>query len=205
MELAAIELPGRHERLHEPLFTDMRQLVPFIARAVAQDAAGIPYAFFGHSMGAVLAFETVRELRRCGAPLPRALAVSGRSAPHKPAGLPPLRLLPDREFISKLTEFGGMAPELVSHREFVRFITPVLRADVTMAETYEHVPGQPLQCPVLAFGGTGDPLAPEAGIRAWHELTTGLTTVHLYAGQHFFLWQHGAPMLEAIKGVLGTE
>jgi medium-chain acyl-[acyl-carrier-protein] hydrolase len=202
MELAAIGLPGRHERLHEPLFTDVGQLVPFIAQAVADDARGLRYALFGHSMGAVLAFETIRELRHLGAQLPQALAVSGCSAPQWPGHLPRLHMLPDDEFISKVSEFGGMAPELISHREFMKLMLPVLRADFTMTENYEYVPARRLECPVIAFGGRDDPLAPPPGIQAWSELTTGGTTVHLYPGQHFFLWEHRVSMLETIAGGL---
>jgi medium-chain acyl-[acyl-carrier-protein] hydrolase len=205
MELAAIELPGRHERLNEPRFTDMRQLVPFIAQAVAQDTAAPRYVFFGHSMGAVLAFETIRELRRSGAALPEILAVSGRSAPHLPSEAPRLHLLPDDEFISKVTEIGGIHPELIAHQEFMKFILPMLRDDFAMAETYEYTPGPQLNCPVIGFSGADDPLATLPGICAWNELTTGGMTVREYPGRHFFAWQHCASIIGAIADRLHTE
>jgi medium-chain acyl-[acyl-carrier-protein] hydrolase len=203
LELAAVQLPGRQDRLGEPPCTDIRELAPILAAAVERDAAGRPYALFGHSLGALLAFETARELRRSGAPPPGALAVAGHRAPHWPPELPPVHGLPESQFVGKLQEIGGMAPELVAHQEFMRVLLPTLRADFTMAETYQYVPGPPLAAPVIALGGDEDALASLPGIRAWGEVTTAGAVIRAYPGGHFFPWQHAAAILQVVAAALG--
>jgi medium-chain acyl-[acyl-carrier-protein] hydrolase len=184
-EVVAVNLPGRGRRIGEPPFTSLVPLARALSRALGS-LCGSPFAFFGHSMGALIAYETARQLRRDYGIRPVHLFVSGAFAPHLPDPNP-LHGLSDKEFLEEVRKLGGMPEEVLASTELMELLLPTLRADFTVAETYTCGLEEPLSCPITAFGGTDDPLATPAEVSCWPLHTDGRSQIHMYRGGHFFL------------------
>ena len=184
VEIAAVRLPGREQRIREAPVIEPEH----VAEAVA-DAADRPFAIFGHSMGARLAFEVVRELRRTGGPLPLRLYPSGINPPHLPTAGPfaGLSRASDEELLAGVAEGGGVPEAVLAVPELLSLFLPVLRADLTWVDDYVCADAPPLPVPVVAFAGDADPVAPPSRMDGWHGHTTGGFTLHTLPGGHFFL------------------
>jgi len=198
VELFAAQLPGREGRFKESPYNRLVDLVRDLAAAIAPHT-DVPYAFFGHSMGALVAFSLARELRRMAAPGPQLLMVSGRRAPQLPDSDPPIHALPEEEFLQEIRELNGTPEAVLQNQELLQLLLPILRADFAVCETYQYVPDAPLSCPIIAFGGTEDPDAPEEDIAAWSHQTTGTYRQRMFPGDHFYLLDQGAPLLQEIS------
>jgi len=145
-----------------------------------------PFAFFGHSMGALVSFELARRLRKEGLPGPQALFVSASSGPQLPRK-PPRYCLPDAEFIEALRVLGGTADTALNNAELLRDFLPLLRADFAVVDTYEYLQEEPLDCPIRVFGGIDDREVPCDQLMAWRTQTRGEFTSRLFAGGHFYI------------------
>lgn len=197
VELVAIRPPGRESRFREPAFAELTDLVPELVDQLAPLLDG-PYAWFGHSMGALVAFETCREIRRRGLPEPVRLAVSSRPAPQLPLGSVSALGLPggrstrdatDEEFAALLAALNGAPGQAAANpAAFAPFI-PTLRADLSVIETYRYYPEPPLGLPISVFGGDQDPVASRAELQAWDVHSNVGCTVQLFPGNHFYLHQ----------------
>jgi medium-chain acyl-[acyl-carrier-protein] hydrolase len=186
VELCPIQMPGRENRIRERLFTSLPPLVSSIAESLYTHMDK-PFAFFGHSMGAKLAFELARLLRREHGPQPLHLFVSGHGAPHIQSTEPPIHTLPDAEFIREVQRYEGMPQEILESEELMRYILPILRADFSINETYTYADEPPLSSPITAYGGLRDEGAPRADMEAWREQTTARFELQMFPGGHFFL------------------
>jgi medium-chain acyl-[acyl-carrier-protein] hydrolase len=184
IELCCVQAPGRGERLAETPLTRVDQLVDALGPELARTTR--PTAFFGHSLGAVVAFETARWLRRRGHPLPSRLFVSGSAAPQAPVTTT-AHQLPDEEFCAHVAAIGGTPRELLDDPRFRRVVLPALRADFAMHETYTCAADTPLECPITAFGGAEDPEATPQKIRSWQSQTTNDFGCQVVPGGHFYL------------------
>jgi medium-chain acyl-[acyl-carrier-protein] hydrolase len=185
VEVVSVQLPGRENRFSERPVESMAQLVGPLLVGLAGYLSG-PFALFGHSMGALIAFELVRRMR-CSGVAPVHLFASGCRAPDVPSRSPDWHTLPDREFIATIRDLGGIPPELLAERQFLDAMLPTLRADGTLVETYLFRTQSPLSCPVTAFGGLRDKEVLPEDVRAWSRHTTGPFQVHLLRGDHFFV------------------
>lgn len=185
-EVWAARLPGRGARIKEAAFSDLRSMVEAMASAVIP-YLDRPYAFFGHSMGALVSFELARRLRGRGLHGPAHLFVSGRRAPQLPADWPITYDLPDAEFVDYLRTLNGTPDAVFDHPELLELMLPLLRADFAVVETYSYVPGPALDCPVTAFGGAGDAEVNRAEVEAWATQTTAAFAARILPGDHFFL------------------
>ena len=185
VDLWAVALPGRGTRLREPPISSAAA----IAGAVADELQGLepaPTAFFGHSLGALVAFEVARELRRrCAAP-PLHLFASGARAPHHGSD-DALHLLPDDAFMEKLRELNGTPSVVLENRELMALMLPAIRADFAVVETYRYVPESPLGIPLTTFGGHDDPHVDLERLEAWYCHTRGRFSLRMFDGDHFFL------------------
>ncbi|GCE28517.1 hypothetical protein KDA_40010 [Dictyobacter alpinus] len=199
IEVWPVQLPGRETRLLEPGIAQIEDLVPLIAEALLPHLDK-PYAFFGHSMGALVCFELLRQLRRSrGVALPLRLIVSGRRAPHRPDTGPQTYNLSDDEFIAELRRLKGTPEEVLQNTDLLQIVLPTLRADFTLCETYTYRPKEPLTCPITAIGGLEDSEVSRADLAAWNELTTAKDyKMRLLPGDHFFLHQQQAMLLRVI-------
>lgn len=203
LDVVAIQLPGRANRLNEPALTHVPELVAALVSAL-QPHLDLPFAFFGHSMGAVLSNEVTRALHTMGAPVPRHLFVSGRRPPHWPNPDPLLHVLSDGDFVAEIQRrYGGIPPEVAEHKELLELLLPALRADIQALETHLPPAGRaPLPCPVSVFGGADDPLTPRPHLDGWRSETLGAFRVRVFPGDHFYLQAQKDPLLADLSATL---
>ncbi len=197
LQLCAVQLPGRENRLGE-------RPIDNTAALVGQMLGGIrayldrPFVVFGHSMGALLAFELARELRRLGLPQPRHLFLSAHRAPHLPGELPHVHSLSRPDFLAELRRLEGTPEEVLAHEELMQIAEPILRADFKLCETYAYVPGAPLDIPLSIFGGTEDLKVNERVLQPWREHTRASMRLRVFPGGHLFLQQARMELVSAI-------
>jgi medium-chain acyl-[acyl-carrier-protein] hydrolase len=192
VELCAVQLPGRGKRRSELPFTRMLPLLEALDAGLAP-FFDVPFVFFGHSMGALIAFELTRCLRRRGAPMPLHLFVSARQAPQIPSTEPPLHHLPEPALLAELRRYGGTPESILEEPYVMSSVLPLIRADFEILETWSHVPEAPLPVPITAFGGLDDVRKPRARLEAWRVQTCSRFALHMVPGDHFFI--HSAPPL----------
>lgn len=157
-----------------------------------------PFAFFGHSMGALISFELARKLRKDRGPMPVQLFISGRSAPQIPDTEPLTYNLPEAEFIEELRRLKGTPAEVLEHTELMQLILPLLRADFEACETYQYMPDRPLECPMMVFGGLGDTIVRQEDLKLWAEQASGPFSLTMLPGDHFFLHTSESTLLQAV-------
>ncbi|MGK4584930.1 thioesterase II family protein [Kitasatospora sp. HPMI-4] len=201
-ELRVVRLPGREQRWQEPAHSRLAPLLHDLAQWLAphlEPGPGQRLAFFGHSMGALVAFELARLLRARGLRVPDALFASGLDAPHLPrTGRTTMHTLDDAEFAARLPYYGGTPREVLARPDVLELFLPTLRADFAVVETHRHRPGAPLPLPVAAYGGRDDPETTPAGLAAWSELTAGPFRQRAFAGGHFYLADRPAEVAAAL-------
>ncbi|UXI66277.1 thioesterase II family protein [Tahibacter amnicola] len=194
IELSIVRLPGRESLVDTAPFRDSQRAASHIADTLVSSDRR-PVACFGHSLGALMAYETVRELRRRGGQLPYLLMLSGRSAAHVPMRREPVFNLPRTAFFAQLVAMGGMPEEMLALPELLEFVEPTLRADLAINDTYQHVIEPPLAVPFVTFAGRQDGDFPESDIARWAELTSLSFRQHAFDGGHFFINTHRDELL----------
>jgi medium-chain acyl-[acyl-carrier-protein] hydrolase len=185
IEVCAVQLPGRESRLRDAAFTQMQALVQTLDELL-RPHLDRPFAFFGHSMGALIAFELARRLEQNPPGLVH-LFVSGYAAPQILRRNPPIHQLPEAQFVAELRGFGGTPEAVLQHPELMALLLPTLRADFSVVERYVYSPGAPLACPISAFGGLQDSGVSRDDLTAWCAQTHGPCAVRMFPGNHFFL------------------
>lgn len=191
-------LPGRGSRLAEAPFSRLSETVEAVA---AQIVAHLdrPFAFFGHSMGAMISFELARCLRRERGLEPAHLFVSGSRAPQLPDKTRHLYDLPDAELIEELRRLDGTPGEVLEHPELMQLMLPLLRADFAASQTHVYTDEPPLGCPITVFGGADDEETPPAELGPWREQTTSPAfNLRVFPGGHFFIHTAQDEVLEMI-------
>lgn len=196
IEVCAVRLPGRGVRIKEPAFTVLDDLVQAAALGLVKHI-NRPFAVFGHSMGAIIAFELARQLRREYGLEPVHLFVSGRCSPQTVrqdhAGD-----LPDSEFIDLLKMINGTTTEALGDPELMQLMLPVLRADFALGRSHTHRLEAPLASPITVFGGLEDPTITRACLEGWREHTRSEFRIRMLPGSHFFLNTEQPLLLMAI-------
>jgi medium-chain acyl-[acyl-carrier-protein] hydrolase len=189
VEVLAVQLPGRMNRFKEVPYRRMEDLTPDLAQALLPHLSGRRFAFLGYSLGAYVAFELTRHLRRLGKPTPVHLVLCANGAPHARArASTALTALSDERFIASVKDqYGGIPKEILAEPELLRLLLPVLRADMSMYEAYRYTAGEPLAIGISAYGGRLDPTLTRAELDAWREQTTGPFDARLFDEGHFFL------------------
>jgi medium-chain acyl-[acyl-carrier-protein] hydrolase len=202
VQVCPVVLPGRESRLSEAPLRDMDALVTAMLPAVAA-LTDRPYALFGHSMGAWVAFELARALRRRGCPAPVRLFASGRRAPDVPDRLSPIHSLDDTAFLAALqARYQAIPPQLLAQREILALFLPALRADFALIERYTHRPEAPLAVPVEVWAGMDDALVTDADLDAWSAHSTAPVRRMRLAGGHFYPREHRDATLAAVLEAL---
>jgi medium-chain acyl-[acyl-carrier-protein] hydrolase len=184
--MCPIQLPGREERLAERPYTDLRTLAEHLAERL-RPYTHRPFALFGHSMGALLAFEVARSLRRQASPRPVMLFLSAHRAAHLPLRRQPFVHLPTPAFLQGVRALGGTPSAVFEHPDLLALTLPALRADFTACDTYCFVPEAPLDCPLMLYAGCQDTEATPEEVAAWSVHTTQSASLRVFPGQHFFL------------------
>lgn len=186
--MEGLELPGRGRRGLEPLCTSLDDLADDVSRQIEQRGVTRPYALYGHSMGALLAFLAAHRLRAAGFARPQALFLSGSSAPSA-REVRRRHLLPPAEFKTMLRELGGCPPQVLDDPELLDFFEPILRADFKAVETWQRSDRPPLDIPLVVMSGLEDDSdAGDAG--GWASETTAECRLLEFSGDHFFILRH---------------
>jgi surfactin synthase thioesterase subunit/glycosyltransferase involved in cell wall biosynthesis len=199
--ICPVRLPGREVRIAEAPFERMEPLVAALADAIRPYLAQ-PFAFFGHSMGAAVAFELARLLRRRGQPLPKLLVASGARAPQFRRNYTPPPAPGDEEFLAELQRLQGIPAELIDDAALMRAVLPALRADAALYRRYAYTEDAPLDCAIRAYGGAEDSNVRREQLEAWAEQTTASFAVRLFPGGHFYMQPGQAEFLAALAADL---
>ncbi|MEV0266199.1 alpha/beta fold hydrolase [Streptomyces sp. NPDC050617] len=202
VEVCAVQLPGRGGRLREPPYRRMEPLADALAEVVRAECDR-PLVLFGHSLGALVAYEVAARLRDLPGGCPAALMVAAHKAPHLGSARVSVHDLTDHDLLAFIDRLGGTSPAVLARPEIRALALPALRADFELDYTYAYRERPPLTIPVSAFGGTADTIVSEAEVAAWEPLTTGGFTHLQSPGDHFFLTApEGAGMLSRMRGTL---
>jgi surfactin synthase thioesterase subunit len=200
VEVLAAQYPGHETRLREPLHHSVPELVHALGPSL-QPLLDRPYAFLGYSMGCLVSLELTHWLRRQGAPAPLGLLLAASTPPHQ-RKIRRRAALPDKEFISEVTRYGGMPAPLLESKELMELLLPVLRADLEMVDEYHGPVEPPLSLPFAIWGGQEDiDPAPQA-LEGWRDLTTGSVDIQLIPGGHFFLLSAGDMLRKGVEQTL---
>lgn len=199
--LLRMQLPGRETRLREKPFTSFFPLIKALVSAIAPWVDS-PFVFYGHSLGALIAFEVARMLRDMGKPLPFHLFISSFRAPHLPDPDLMISKLPENQFIECLKQYDGIAPAIVKNSELMEIYLPILKADFSVLSSYHYTQKVPLPCPITAFAGLSDPKISAEEIAEWHDHTTGGFDKYFFPGGHFFINESQPEILAHINRYL---
>jgi surfactin synthase thioesterase subunit len=197
IDVLAVQYPGRQDRRGEPNIDSVPELADRILAAL-RHLGDRPLALFGHSMGALLAYEIALRLPATGLPAPSHLFVSGWRAPSRHRGSH-VHLMSDQGILAELQALNGTEAAVMATPEIMEMILPAVRSDYRAVETYRWEPGRMLDCPVTALTGDRDPLVTVDEARAWEEHTTGPTDLQVLRGGHFYLVEQGPQVLDHIR------
>ena len=196
--MCGVQFPGRPGRIFESLPASISQIVDALTEEVHLYYKETPVALFGHSFGALVAFEFARRLRAMRV-APLHLFVSAQIAPQLPDPEPPMRHLSDTLFISEMNRrYDGIPAEILREKEMMQLLLPVLRADMTLKETYCFTSGPKLTCPISAFGGCQDYSVTTDDLDAWCAQTSGAFKLRMFPGNHFFVHSERKDLLQAV-------
>jgi pyochelin biosynthetic protein PchC len=195
VEVLAVQYPGRQDRLRETMIGSVRELADAVATAAA-DAIDRPFAIFGHSLGATLAYEVGVRLEAAGL-VPARVFASGRRAPSAVRD-ERVHLADDNGLVAELRRLSGTAQQIFGDEELMRMVLPAIRNDYRAAETYRHAGGPRLSSPITAITGTSDPKATIAEVKAWAGHTESGFELKTYTGGHFYLIDHAGAVINLI-------
>lgn len=188
IEICPVQLPGRENRYTDCFITSMPDLIDEICYSL-KPYMDLPFSFFGHSLGGLIAFELTRRLHQVNIK-PCFLCISACSAPRNLRREPKLHLFPDKELINELKSYGATPEAILENLEMLQILLPRIRADFELFETYQYQPQiKKLENMIVAFGGIKDPFATQEKMQDWKEETNFDFQSHLFHGNHFYLFQ----------------
>jgi surfactin synthase thioesterase subunit len=199
VELCVPILPGRDARVDEAPIPEMAPLVESLIGQMAPRLT-LPYAMFGHSMGAFIAFDLAHEISRRGWREPSHLLISAQRAPSLPYAGTPIFNLPDDRFLAGLiARYNNIPKAVLAQKDFLSVLLRILRADFTLVEDYKYRAPAKLACPITVFGGLDDGVITTDQLEAWSMETSDRCTLHLVPGGHFFIDSARAELLALIR------
>ena len=204
IEVCVVQYPGHGHRIREPLLQDFDTLLRQTGEALAAEM-DVPFAFFGHSLGALLAFELARQRNAQGEAEPQVLIVSGHNGPLWPRSFDEAWKLEDDELVDMLRRMQYTPEALLANRELMDLMLPVLRADLAVYDGYACRPGPPLRCPLCVFGGRDDPHTDAAGLEAWRRHAAGIFDIRWFPGDHFYLFANEQIMMDEVGRILSGQ
>ncbi len=197
VEVIGILYPGREARISEPLIPNIKQMSQSLMASILP-RLDKPFAFFGHSMGALIAYELASQLGAEHGQAPEHLFVSGAYAPHV-SDPDPIHQLPERQFLAALVELNGMPQEVLENKELLEYALPVIRSDFFACADYRNQQGLQVRCPITAYCGDQDTRVPVADVEQWRQYTQADFDLRVLPGDHFFLHSHEQRMLAEIQ------
>lgn len=205
LDVLCVQYPGRQDRRREPCVASIEELADHVAEAITP-WADRPIAFFGHSMGAIIAFETALRLEAAGI-TPAVLFLSGRRAPST-FRRETNHLLPDKDLVKELRGMQGTDASLLDDQDIVDMILPSLRSDYKAVETYDNRTAGAVHCPIVVCNGDRDAMVTPAEAAAWERHTTSAFDLRTYPGGHFYLNDHAVALIaliaDKVRSVLPT-
>jgi surfactin synthase thioesterase subunit len=204
LDVLTLNYPGRQARRAEPVVDDIAQLADRIAEVLPPFISDRTYAFFGHSMGAVVAFEVACRLEHAQGTSPAMLWASARRAPSIPDGTS-VHLLDDDSLVAVMKRLSGTPATLFDEEELIRWALPAVRGDYRAIETYRCVPGATVSCPISVLVGDGDPITSVEQAAAWQRHTAGEFALCVLPGGHFYLADHGELVVARIRAQLSSK
>lgn len=205
VELIFIQPPGRGARLLEPGYQSMDVLVKDLFVSIKRYFDDKPYVFFGHSMGARIAFELLRLLEASQINLPLHFVASGSPAPDHKMKESPMHLANDEEFIKRLRKLNGTPEEILQNDDLMALLLPALRADFTLAETYQCFAIEKIDCAVTVFRGLDDEWVDEKSAQRWSQFFIHGGNVEVFPGGHMFVEHVRAPVLDKLSILLAES
>jgi surfactin synthase thioesterase subunit len=196
-----VQLPGRETRIREPRIRDLAVLVAELNEQIGP-ALREPYAFYGHSMGALVAYSLARFRFAAGRSVPERLLVGAFPAPHLPSATVPVQSYTDEGLVDWMADLGGLSAELRRYPRWLRAMTELLRDDLALCDGWRPADRIPLPCPIDVFTGVSDPLVSRADAEGWRRHTRAGCDVHPVPGGHFFLHEGGGVFLDLLATVL---
>ena len=200
VDLQVILLPGRESRVGEIPVSDMTMVIETLAKEI-ETMTDLPYVFFGHSMGAHLAYVLTHELVKRGVSLPEILYVSGRKGPHSNPNKKNSKsyLKDDNELVKYILQYGGASEEALMNQSLREIYLPVLRADLILSDTEPDINDAQLEIPIVAFAGSDDRFATISQVKEWRKCTNGMFSLKVLPGGHFFHQTESATLCKIIK------
>jgi medium-chain acyl-[acyl-carrier-protein] hydrolase len=196
IDFCPVELPGHGQRMDEMPFTNWERLAAAL-QVVLEPLLTVPFAFFGHSTGACIAFEAARVLRAADGRAAMHLFVSGRPAPGLVVGDHPVHSLSDQDLVAALIRYGSTPAVVMDRGELMAAILPALRADLALAESVRPAAGARLPCPITVFGGADDAID-DVSLQGWSDLTAATFRVRMFPGGHFYLGEASDALVDEI-------
>lgn len=197
----ALQAPGRETRFSEPPISDMDALVDQAVAAI-KPFTDKPFALFGHSLGATIAFESARKLQELGLN-PQLVFISGRQCPGAPSKRNPIGHLPEKEFLKGLEGYNGTPKEVLANKDLIELLLPMIRADFLLSENYQYRSEQgTLKCRLIAIGSKQDLWLDPIYLEGWSRFTTGGFESQWFEGDHFYLNHYTAELVESIASTL---
>lgn len=185
IEVWSVQPPGRETRFAEPFATDLTWMIKTLADVVLPHIGDRPYAVYGHSAGAIMAYAFARHAETQGRSTPRHLIVSGCRPPQYPDPEFPLHELPHERFLQRLFEYGRMPPDIMDYPDIAETMVATARADLKLVETYPWPDDPALDCPITALGGVEDATVPVDVLPGWRMMTRDRVETVLLPGGHF--------------------
>ncbi len=199
----AVEYPGRNSRQNDPFLFTCREVAEEAYSELDTILSRYETTLFGHSLGGVVAYEIAKLISHKQPSLLAGLIISGTNPPHKRRKLTPISDLSDDAFIEKIREYGGISNVILQDKEFLTFITPVLRADFKLVETYyDDSYYQSLQVDIQTLAGAEDHSVSPDTVAAWRDCTAGTSCHTTFPGNHFFIHEHENKVISLIEEFL---
>jgi medium-chain acyl-[acyl-carrier-protein] hydrolase len=198
IEVCPVQLPGRENLRQRAPYSQLWPLIDELL-SVLREYLNLPFAFYGHSMGALVGFELTRRLRQLLLPQPSHLFVSSYCAPQLAQRTTTLHELPDAEFLLRVQELQGIPDAVLANAELIELFSPLLRADFALCESYTYSHAKPLECAISSFGGTDDKRISAEELAAWRVQTCSGFKMRLFPGNHFFLQSSKHLLLRVIR------
>jgi surfactin synthase thioesterase subunit len=206
IELISVELTGRGSRVGQPLYRDVSDAVEDICSFITPELNECQYALFGHSMGSLLVYETLRSLQKAGLQEPVHVFFPGRYAPYADKKPMDAYLLDDEELIEFISSTFGTMDGLLENRDFLEFFLPLIRSDIKLVETYRHpLEILRLHCPVTFMTGIRDSLVASEDCQLWEKCTSGPFSVLKFDDGHFFIRKYIEDIVGYINDILVAE
>jgi medium-chain acyl-[acyl-carrier-protein] hydrolase len=200
IDVVGVTYPGRGKRFGEPLVHDLPDLVDALVQAM-RPMLDRPFAFYGHSNGALVAYELARQVSLRLMRRPEFICLAAKRSPLLPPEAP-LHRLPDAAFLDVVKSYGGTPDTVLQTPELLDLYLPILKADFALSETYRLSASTRLAVPCHLISGAHDTVTHPKDVEAWHPLFSGPVSEHRIPGGHFFLHTHRREVTQIIDQML---